>query len=95
MSNNKMREALEAVYECAKDGVLTIRESAVEKVVAALTEPLRNCDVGTAEEQTKRFQKFCSAHNDCYKCDCPCDNRDGGCQIRWGQMPFVKEGEAQ
>ena len=50
MSNNKMREALEAVYECAKDGVLTIRESAFEKVVAALAEPLRNCDAFSKAE---------------------------------------------
>lgn len=41
---SKQREALLAVYDCAKDGVLSIRESAFEKVLEALKEPLRNCD---------------------------------------------------
>ena len=40
----KMRAALEAVYECAKDGVLTIRDGAFEKVVEALSSPPRNVD---------------------------------------------------
>lgn len=48
----KMREALKAVYECAKDGVLTIRESAFEKVVSALAEPPRNCDLYETENET-------------------------------------------
>ena len=34
-----------------------IRE-AHEAVNAALAAPTRNCDVGTAEEQLKRFNKF-------------------------------------
>jgi hypothetical protein len=63
-------------------------EATLLKIKAALAAPIRNCDIGTPEEQTKRFQKFCSAHNDCYKCDCPCDNNDGGCQLRWAQMPY-------
>lgn len=29
--------------------------------------PIRNCDVGTAEEQAKRFNDFCSTHT-CNKC---------------------------
>lgn len=53
MSNNKMREALEAVYECAKDGVLTIRESAFEKVVAALAEPPTQAEI--CESMLKSF----------------------------------------
>ena len=52
--------------------------------------PPRNCDIGTPEEQTKRFQKFCLAHNNCSKCDCPCNNNDGGCQIRWALLPFME-----
>ena len=40
----KMRAALEAVYECAKDCVLTIREGAFEKVLEALSSPPRNVD---------------------------------------------------
>ena len=88
MSNNKMREALEAVYECAKDGVLTIRESAFEKVVAALAEPLRNCDVGTAEEQIKRFYEYCKANGYCEHCKHYPDRGGSDCRILWLQMQY-------
>lgn len=37
-------------------------------VCAALAEPRRNCDVGTAEEQTKRFESFCQSNMQ-YYCD--------------------------
>jgi hypothetical protein len=76
--SSKLREALEAVYECAKDGILTIRESAFENVLEALEEPIRNCDVGSSENQAIRFREFCSSHKEivhgmlkrCKK-DCP------------------------
>lgn len=73
------------------------------KVVdAALAEPLKNCEVGTVEEQTERFRKFCFAHTHkngtdfkCHK-NCPAKNYIGGwgipyCQVRWGQLPYEKE----
>ena len=31
----------------------------VNEIIAALSAPPRNCDVGTAEEQADRFNKFC------------------------------------
>jgi hypothetical protein len=94
--NSKQREALEAVYECAMDGVLTIRESAFEKVASALTEPLRNCDVGTADEQYARFVDFCwryrtvsvGGNSSCN--DCPIKGRKV-CQLAWAQMPYESE----
>lgn len=102
--SSKAREALLAVYDCAKDGVLTIRESAFEKVLEALKEPLRNCDVGTAEEQTERYRKFCSAHkylgsDFSYMCKgfgkgrCPFfnSNTKSKCEFAWAQMPYESE----
>ena len=74
--NNKLREALMQIYDrvnsldenCGVDPV-EIRDIAR----AALSAPLRNCDVGTAEEQAQRFEAFCSLHHlpkgkGCYSC---------------------------
>ena len=61
--------------------------------------PLRNCDIGTAAEQTKRFSDFCAAHRhtDLPRCaGCPLENTpsDTGCSFAWAQMPYTaKEGE--
>lgn len=100
--SSKTREALLAVYDCAKDGVLAIRESAFEKVVEALTEPIRNCDVGTEHEQSDRFAEFCRYHQEgCGlgygskgighpKVTCPAF-KDIECSIVWAQMPYESE----
>lgn len=83
---SKTREAVEAVYESAKDGILTIRESAFEKVLEALEEPIRNCDVGTPAEQKARYESFCK---ECQKItrDLPCDF-DTECIFKWEQMSY-------
>jgi hypothetical protein len=91
--SNKAREALLAVYDCAKDGVLTIRESAFEKVVEALAEPILNRDVGTADDQVERFCAFCDSHTneDGQHCnDCPIYNMpaEADCLLVWLQMPY-------
>lgn len=68
---------------------------------AALSAPPRQCDVGTAEEQAQRFEKFCKkssmssfgASAYCaYECackDCSC------CELAWAQMPYEQEGGAK
>jgi hypothetical protein len=51
--------------------------------------PPRNCDVGTEQEQHKRFVTFCNAHIDCV--DCPIKaywTKALSCGILWGQMPY-------
>jgi hypothetical protein len=56
---------------------------------SALKIPLRNCDVGTAVEQSKRFNEFC--HNYMVKdgCkDCRILNMRGQCQFNWAQLPY-------
>ena len=53
----------------------------------------RNCDVGTAEEQSERYEKFCYAHRSrekgcggCPLCDIVC------CGFAWTQMPYGEGG---
>lgn len=69
------------------------------KVAEALKKSLRNCDIGTVDEQEDRFERFCDANkyvgddgaNICSK-DCPCYNYLD-CGVRWAQMPY-EEGVA-
>ena len=70
-------------------------------IETAITEPPRNCDVGTAEEQAERFYAFCGYHRfqsgikgmcsslcPCIRCRDMCN-----CITTWAQMPYeeVKE----
>ena len=52
--------------------------------------PLRNCDVGTAEEQAKRCFAYC---NQQICKDCPC-NTIGRCTLIWSQMPYEADDPA-
>ena len=59
-------------YTCAKQGfpaVLDVR-AAIPAANAALSAPARNCDVGTANEQTKRFKQYCMNVKDCREREC-------------------------
>ena len=67
-----------------------------KQIDAALAAPARNCDVGTAEEQAERHERFCAAH---YKADavdaqcfgCPaCNKKETDCEFIWGQLPFAR-----
>ena len=96
-----MREALVMVKRLF-DGRLMWQpdiRKAHEAVNSALAEPPRNCDVGTAEEQEKRFHSFCKTHlsgtrSICSE-QCPCVGCRSmfHCLTKWAQMPY-EEGEA-
>ena len=68
---------------------------------AALVAPPRNCDVGTAEEQAERHERFCAAHYKAAAVDAQCfgcpasDKKETDCEFVWGQLPFapVQEGK--
>lgn len=69
------------------------------RVAAAMraykSEP-RNCDVGTAEEQLKRFKDFCRIISKDETCDgCPllpqCSTLEH-CTLKWAQMPYEEGG---
>jgi len=71
--------------------------SALEEADAALALPLRQCDVGTAEEQEVRFMRFCESHWDLNNPDskcagCPLHEKVGTeCEFAWAQMPYEAE----
>ena len=91
-TNNKLRDALRKILDltnsldedCAVDPV-DIRDIAK----AALAEPIRNYEVGTVEEQSARYVRFCLIH-DCN--DCPLLEADR-CELAWAQMPYEEGGE--
>ena len=69
---------------------------AVHDLRDALAMPLRNCDVGTAEEQSERFMDFCRPGNrppNCEKCKVyPKRMNKFWCQLEWAQMPCEEGG---
>lgn len=58
----------------------------------ALRFPLRQCDVGTPEDQEKRFTKYCYDHRS-YEIGCGgCPlNGEPCCELAWAQMPYAAE----
>lgn len=79
---NKLREALEDVVEQIE---MEYGESSTTKIIKEfLSKPIRNCDVGTAEEQMERHYVFCSRNIKCH----PDSNRCMMCYAKWAQMPY-------
>lgn len=69
---------------------------AARKCRAALSEPVRNCEVGTAMEQGERFSAYCREHkhpkSECLSC--PLFGQTGGyCELAWAQIPYMEGGE--
>ena len=106
MSSNARKElrnllrAIEDYHENAIEYVgKTITDVLGQHINAAyeaLGEPLRNCDVGTAEEQTSRFRKYCAKQQPYeWSCaNCPIFYiGTSKCEFVWAQMPYKKEGE--
>lgn len=60
---------------------------------AEIGRPLRNCDVGTAEEQCDRFLRFCQSRG-CVNCEIGDGNRAKfpSCELVWAQMPYEEGG---
>lgn len=89
----KMREALEAIKDTLDkwrlNGVEYWQYSELFDIAnTVLSAPPRNCDVGTAEEQYRRFLKFCHGEI-CEKCPVH-DARS--CKLAWAQMPYGEGG---
>lgn len=74
-------------------------ERILEVVDAAISAPSRNCDVGTAGEQAKRFHSFCKKFKSRIQgmCShlCPCIDSSDKCHCitKWAQMPYKEGGE--
>ena len=89
-----MREALVMVKRIF-DGRLmwqTDIRKAHEEVNSALAEPPRNCDVGSAEEQTRRFVDFCYRSKECVSCQME-PKGETDCILAWAQTPYKKGDE--
>lgn len=95
-----MREALNDVISIADREFNAFRETAAmkemrDKCNAALAAPPRNCDVGTAEEQSKRMKIYCKAHgideSECYRCESCALLRIDRCELAWSQLPYEAE----
>lgn len=96
--SSKMREALEGVESILSTWIDHLppviqekAQEAIDKAESALAEPLRNCDVGTAKEQYKRFDKICSGKHTTE--DCPLFEKTKPCCSPlcfaiWSQMPY-------
>ena len=100
----KMREALqEILLVCYKAGARFGYDVACglikSKAKYALSSPPRNCDVGTAEEQFKRYLAFC--HSESRGCEhCPANKTrlrgTSNCDLAWAQMPYeAQEGDGK
>ena len=99
----KLREALEFIklasddyetYGNTKAGALDV---IYEKACAALAEPPRNCDVGRAEEQYKRFMNMCNSKDVRQCAECSMRGFTLGCSrdrcfANWAQMPYEEGG---
>lgn len=90
------RQAIEQISELADAiayGESEANALAILDICAeVLNKPPRNCDVGTAEEQWKRFyEKFCG--QSCF--GCPLSglkrSRKADCIMEWAQMPYEAE----
>ena len=53
---------------------------------AEIGRPLRNCDVGTVDEQIKRHRNFCNSNV------CKCEPSCKICFAKWTQMPYEERG---
>jgi hypothetical protein len=108
---NKLRDSLEEVVSILSTWtdhlppvIQEKAQEAIDKAEAALAEPLRNCEVGTAEEQAKRFRSFCGMHkpkvnefSEHGELLCPSTGCEliacnyGQCALAWVQMPYESE----
>ena len=104
----KMREALRQVSRVAvemtrktvtgeSEDRKTVDEWALrlcDIVSATLAAPPRNCDVGTDEEQSRRYEELCDRHTCGSRCSatgCPMYEHDCS-PFAWGQMPYDEGG---
>ena len=87
--DNQLGSSEDTVY--AFRGERCLAHNISECARAALSAPPRNCDVGTADEQHARFDRFCDKYENCTECPVW---RGGGltsrCSMYWAQMPYEK-----
>jgi hypothetical protein len=95
---SNLLRAIEDYHENANEyigkTIIDVLGQHINAAYRALADPIRNCDVGTAEEQKGRHDSYCTF-------ECPkCLHKDNNvyankcieCFARWAQMPY-KEGK--
>lgn len=99
VNNKATREALEKIahYDDSEYGMDDpyCKDGRICADIArkALAKPPRNCDVGTAREQSKRFDEFCFARRTMESCCDKCPVKDDpSCELAWAQMPYMEGG---
>ena len=82
--NDRHGDDLVYLVGCMREVAATCR--------AALAQPRRNCDVGTAEEQAERYGRYCDKFTrhglHCEACPCCGKIPFGKCEFAWAQMPY-------
>ena len=105
-TNNKLREALaylftlidmrKLVLDCDETEEISAVQVMLDECRAALAEPVKNYEVGTVEEQVKRFDKFCDSNTHGVVCGYDCPMRKNrpllSCKLIWAQMPYTEGG---
>lgn len=89
-----IRENLVKDAPFLKEGELENESDLADDVWEVLQGVPRNCDVGTAEEQSRRHEELCDSHTCGSRCsgsNCPLYDYDCS-PFAWSQMPYV-EGE--
>lgn len=96
-----MREALEQIAKLMDrilvrteldDEIHRIALEAQNMADGVLSLSPRNCDVGTAEEQTRRLRANCKKYKPtCKGCEFLTNIRYENCWLKWSQVPY-KEG---
>lgn len=95
--NDKIKEAFDKIgnisafvaENCGNADTAKYMNDIISIVQEAVSEPLKNCNVGTADEQYERFVYCCSSR----KIQCRQSYTQGcaGCFARWSQMPYEKD----
>ena len=99
-----MREAAEFLYRivhCAMVSGIVNRDDAnkaMDYYHVAVAAPPRQCDMGTAEEQSRRMHAFCDSHGhgfdgQCYSCENCRFLPIYRCELAWAQLPYESEAE--
>lgn len=101
-SRKAMDEMSNSIFQGRiKDSLIDTMGEAQKAISLALAEPIRNCDVGTVDEQEERFHAFCNRHTvvDAQHCNgCPINNiqTEADCVFVWAQLPYEEtKGEAK
>ena len=96
----KLREALEKIrsnltmtYQSEEEERDLIVE-AFNIAGEALAEPPRNCDVGTPDEQSARYESYCFDNRSMEKCCGDCLLLPyASCELAWAQLPYESEAD--